>query len=169
MDLRCGQPSDPFTSANHSSENATYFYDNSSQLIGADRSGTAGDESYTYDDNGNRVTADGASYSTGANNRLLSEGTYNYTYDDEGNRSTRTRISSATASDHRTEYTWDHRNRLTKVVFKNNSGVITKEADYAYDIFDRRIAKTVDWAKHLRAGKKELVNYSSLRRHQSFF
>jgi RHS repeat-associated protein len=60
------------------------------------------------------------------------------------NRLTRTRISSASASDYLTEYTWDHRNRLTQVTFKNNTGTVTKRVSYDYDVFDRRIAKDVD-------------------------
>jgi hypothetical protein len=44
------------------------------------------DESYTYDDNGNRVTANGDTYSSGDDKQLLSDGTYTYTNDAEGNR-----------------------------------------------------------------------------------
>jgi len=39
---------------------------------------------------------------------------------------------------------WDHHNHLTKVTFKNNSGTVTKAAEYAYDLFNRRIKKSVD-------------------------
>jgi RHS repeat-associated protein len=73
---------------------------------------------------------------------MTSDGTYNYTYDDEGNRLTRTKISDSSL----TEYTWDHRNRLTKVVERATGagGAITKQSDYKYDLFDRRISKSVD-------------------------
>lgn len=53
-----------------------------------------------------------------------------YTYDTEGNRLTRTRIASGAADDYLTEYTWDYRNRLTKIVFKNNGGTATKVVQY---------------------------------------
>jgi len=43
-----------------------------------------------------------------------------------------------------TEYTYDYRNRLTRVEARSSGGIILSEADYTYDIFDRRIAKTVD-------------------------
>lgn len=99
------------------------------------------DESYGYDAAGNRTNT---GYTTGDNNRLTSDGTFNYTYDDEGSRETRTRISSAQADDYTTEYTWDHNNRLTKIAYKNNSGTITKQVDYTYDVFGRRILKEVD-------------------------
>jgi len=115
-----------------------YTYDKESQLTATDHSFQS-DESYTYDATGNRTNG---SYSVGTNNRMTSDGTYNFTYDDEGNRLTRTRISDSSL----TEYTWDHRNRLTKVV-ERASGAgqpITKQTDYKYDVFDRRISKSVD-------------------------
>ncbi len=63
-------------SQQYSAEDATYSYDDASQLTGADRTGTANDESYQFDDNGNREVANGrATYSTTANNRLASDGT----------------------------------------------------------------------------------------------
>jgi RHS repeat-associated protein len=42
-------------------------------------------------------------------------------------------------------YTWDHRNRLTRVEFRTTAGgEIAKSASYTYDALDRRIVKTVD-------------------------
>jgi len=130
-----------FTNSQHATENATYTYDNTDQLTGADRTGSGNDESYAYDDNGNRLNA---GYVTGANNRMESDGTYNYTYDAEGNTLTRTRISNDPADDYLTEYTWDHRNRLTKVTFKDNSNDVTKAVEQGYDAFNRWISRTVD-------------------------
>jgi hypothetical protein len=58
------------------------------------------------DDNGSVVMS-----SIGPNNQLLNDGSYTYLYDDEGNRSDRVQaVGMATDT-----YTWDHRNRLTKV------------------------------------------------------
>ncbi|MEE3716543.1 RHS repeat-associated core domain-containing protein [Tumidithrix elongata RA019] len=79
-------------------------------------------------------------YVTTANNRLQSDGTFTYLYDDEGNRTQRTRISTGEI----TSYTWDYRNRLTNVDTKTSGGVLTRSVAYKYDIFDRRIGKTVD-------------------------
>lgn len=126
-----------FTVYGYSAEDATYSYDDTDQLTGADRSGTSDDEAYTYDENGNRTNS---GYSTGDNNQLLSDGTYNYTYDDEGNRLTKTNISTGDYI----EYTWDYRNRLTNITTKNSLDVVTHEVDYSYDIFNRRIVKTID-------------------------
>ena len=45
---------------------------------------------------------------------------------------------------HETLYSWDHRNRLTAVTERDANGRTTKEVEYTYDVFDRRIAKDVD-------------------------
>jgi YD repeat-containing protein len=115
---------------------ATYSYDRSNELTGADRPGTSGDEAYTYDANGNRTNA---GYQTGANNRLQTDGVYTYSYDDEGNLKTRTTIATGAVRD----YTWDYRNRLTGVVDRTGSNT-TRQSTYTYDVTNQRIAKTVD-------------------------
>ncbi|MCA9262200.1 MAG: hypothetical protein KDA60_00065, partial [Planctomycetales bacterium] len=122
----------------------TYSYDDRDQLTGADRgaSDPRGDESYTYDANGNRVESHlhGAAYVTGDANRLLSDGTYNYAYDDEGNMVLRTEI----ATGYYREFEYDHRNRLFRVTDFSSGGIITQEVTYTYDALDRRIARTAD-------------------------
>jgi RHS repeat-associated protein len=62
-----------------------------------------------------------------------------HTYDNEGNRIKRTE----TATGEVTNYTWDRRNRLTKVETKNGA-TVTKLVTYIYDVFDRRIGKSID-------------------------
>jgi len=115
-------------------------------LEGADYAAGYGvsDESSTYDDNGNRVTANGDSYSTGDHNRLTDDDTFDYEYDEEGNRIRRTRILSGAADDHDTFYEYDLRNRLTKVTHEDENDVVTSEVEYVYDSHNRRIAKLVD-------------------------
>jgi RHS repeat-associated protein len=113
----------------------TYTYDKTNQLTGADRPNTLPDEAYSYDANGNRTNA---GYATRADNRLRSDGTYTYRYDNEGNL-----ISQIGAGLIR-EFTWDYRNRLTKVVDKNSSNITTKSVEYTYDALNQRIAKSVD-------------------------
>ncbi|NJM99046.1 MAG: RHS repeat-associated core domain-containing protein [Phormidesmis sp. RL_2_1] len=77
---------------------------------------------------------------TGEHNRLLSDGTYNYSYDNEGNRTRRIKIATGEI----TEYGWDTRNRMTSVVTKASGGSVIKAVEYTYDVYDRRIAKSVD-------------------------
>ena len=112
-------------------------YDAAGQLTSA--SLTA--EAYTYDDNGNRTNT---GYTTGTNNQITADGTFTYDYDDEGNVLFRTRILLDPADDFQTVYTWDHRNRLTRVMDKNNAGFATKTVNYTYDANDLRITKQVD-------------------------
>ena len=114
----------------------TYTHDDTDQLTGADHASIT-DESYSYDANGNRTMT---GYSTGTNNQLTTDGTRDYEYDDEGNRSAKEKISTG----EREELTWDHRNRLTKVEFKNSGGTVVKSVDFAYDAFNRLIRRTVD-------------------------
>ena len=116
-----------------------YNYDERNQLIGADRSDENNpDESYSYDANGNRISSHlHSNYTTGDNNRLESDGVYNYEYDGEGNLIRETEIATGNVR----EYEWDWRNRLVSVV---DSGEVTQSVSYTYDVFNRRIAKTVN-------------------------
>ncbi|MCA9135403.1 MAG: DUF4595 domain-containing protein [Planctomycetales bacterium] len=132
------------TSINDIDGLTTYSYDARDQLIGADRSDgdVRGDESYTYDANGNRIESHlhGDGYVTGAANRLLSDGTYNYEYDNEGNMILRTEIATG---DYRV-FQWDHRNRLVSVSDFLTNGDPVQRVEFEYDAFGRRIAKSVD-------------------------
>ncbi len=127
-----------------------YGYDNTNQLTDADYT-TSSDESYTYDSNGNRVLVDGTdSYTTGDDNRLISDGHFRYEYDAEGNLIYRyvDADSSETLNANDTDitaYTWDHRNRLTEVAHKAVfGGAVDWTAEYVYDCFNRRIASLYD-------------------------
>ena len=115
-----------------------YTYDNDGQLLGATGSQPAA--SYQYDANGNRTST---GYVTGADNLLLSDGTFNYTYDANGNCTSKTRISQTPADDYTTIYTWDYRNELTGVTTENNAGQVTQQVAYAYDAFGRLVGKVV--------------------------
>ncbi len=105
------------------------------------------DESYTYDDNGNR-TNDG--YDTGDHNRLLEDGTYHYQYDEEGNRTLRfvDDGDDEFGEDDTliTVYTWDHRNRLTSVAeyedyedYGEGLEGSSLSVEYTYDAFNQLI------------------------------
>ncbi|GIW91994.1 MAG: hypothetical protein KatS3mg110_0035 [Pirellulaceae bacterium] len=115
---------------------SVFTYDQTDQLTGADHSYQT-DEAYQYDANGNRT---GGGYVTGSNNQLLEDSTYRYEYDAEGNRTAKETI----ATGEREEYTWDHRNRLVRFLRKDAQGAIILDVHYSYDVFDRRIGKTVD-------------------------
>jgi RHS repeat-associated protein len=126
-----------FTNTVYPSEDAAYTHDSTGQLTGADRTGSGDDESYVYDDNGNRVTANGDTYTTSANNRIASDGTNSYTYDAEGNI---TRITNIATGDYR-DLSWDYRNRLVKVTQCDSSAVEQWRVEYAYDAFNRLVGR----------------------------
>jgi RHS repeat-associated protein len=113
-----------------------YSYDKTDQLVDAEHD-YQDDEAYSYDDNGNRVN-DG--YEVSENNQLLSDGKFNYSYDKEGNRVSRVEIATGEL----TKYEWDYRNRLVGVFTKDSSGNVVERNQYTYDVFDNRIAKSVD-------------------------
>ena len=107
-----------------------YGYDKTSQLISAEYE-TLPKESYEYDANGNRKN-----FETGKNNLLTSDGEFCHTYDDEGNRVAKVSKNS------KTEYFWDHRNRLVKVV---DNG---KSIEYNYDHLNRLVRRNDELFVH---------------------
>ncbi len=87
----------------------------------------------------------------GNHNRVTNDGTYTYQYDNEGNITVRTETSTGKV----TEYTWDYRNRLTRVVNRASvGGAITQDVQYTYDAFDRKVGKQID-----RDGNGSLDSY----------
>ena len=119
-----------------------YSYDRQGQLTGAAYSDMQRvDETYGYDENGNRVNShlhsDG--YETGNANRLDSDGTYSYEYDDEGNLIRRTELASG---DYR-EFAWDNRNRLLEVIDRDSQDDVIQQVSFVYDAMGRRLAKSV--------------------------
>ena len=113
-----------------------YAYDAVGQLVSADHDNLP-NEAYDYDANGNRT---GASIEVGANNQILADDTYDYQYDGEGNLVRRTDRATGEV----TEYEYDQRNRLVRATVKSAGGVILQASEFTYDVFDRRIATTVD-------------------------
>ena len=126
-----------------------YTYDATGQLIAADDNFIA-DESYEYDENGNRVTANGDTYTTGANNETVSDGTYQYTYDSEGNRTEKFLWTDANEDgiiddNEKTlvqTYEWDYRNRLTSVTNYEN-GLESEVVSYTYDYLNQMLSRSI--------------------------
>ncbi len=105
-----------------------YAYDATNQLLGADYADAGrDDESFTYDANGNRTCAtaglSSSDYVTGPRNQLLYDGVHAYSYDGEGNLLARYVDADESGTLNSgdtdiTQFTWDHRNRLTEVAHK---------------------------------------------------
>ncbi len=129
---------------------ATYTYDDAGQLVSVTYTTGQTDETYAYDANGNRATSNGATYVTGTNNQLLYDGSCRYTYDAEGNRTARYVDTNSNAlldagDTDITEYTWDARNRLARVVdYGVYGGTAMQAVDYLYDVENRWIGRDLD-------------------------
>jgi RHS repeat-associated protein len=138
-----------FTDYLSNTNTSDYSYDDTGQLTAADHDYQS-DESYTYDDNGNRVSGNGDSYTTGDHNRMTTDGTYTYSYDAEGNRIARFIDADSsgtlnTGDTDITEYEWDHSNRLIGVTeYATYGGSVTQDVDYVYDLNQRLIKRTID-------------------------
>jgi RHS repeat-associated protein len=126
---------------------ANYSYDPTGELLAATYTSGQVNEAYSYDANGNRTNG---GYVTGADNRLLSDGTYWYAYDAEGNRTEKfidanhDGVLDAGDTDV-TEFTWDNRDRLTEVkTYATEGGDPTEVVDYLYDVENRWIGENID-------------------------
>ena len=116
----------------------SYFsHDKLNQLTDANHATARPDESFTYDDTGNRTNT---GYETLVDNLTTSDGIYNYGHDREGNREIRTEITTGNYD----LYSWDHRNRLVSVESYNSGGTLVEQIDYKYDAFNRMIQRSHD-------------------------
>ena len=140
-----------------------YTYDNTNQLLTA----TLTNETYGYDDNGNRDTG---GFTVDDNNRMDSDGTYTYAYDDEGNRTQRfiwaddgDGVIEAGEKSSITTYDWDHRNRLTEVTLPSGEVI-----DYTYDYQNRLVERdvtggTADHAYYVHQGDNIALELDGLQ------
>ncbi|HEX4590687.1 MAG TPA: RHS repeat-associated core domain-containing protein, partial [Gemmataceae bacterium] len=127
-------PSGRVTSYTGPQGSRAYTYDNTDQLTTVTNGGSTVLESFAYDANGNRTSAGGVSYSTSTGNRLTSDGYYSYTYDNEGNTLTKSQPGDYW------QYSYDDRNRLTEAQeLTGAGGTVVYDAQYTYDVFNRRI------------------------------
>ncbi len=124
-------------------DSIVFGYDSLKQLTSATHSDPdIPDEQYAMDLVGNRVnsTHHGESYAVNTDNRLTTDGVFNYQYDAEGNRTAAIEISTGK----RTEYRWDHRNRLVEVEVQDSLGLAIARVSYAYDAENRRVLMKAD-------------------------
>ena len=120
----------------HHDDTYNYSYDNAGQLLETIRS-NSDDERFDYDSNGNRVNSGSV---VDKSNQIFANNDFDYNYDAEGNLVGKLEI----ATNHVTEYTYDHRNRLILVEEFDATNALLTHAEYTYDALDRRIAKNVD-------------------------
>jgi RHS repeat-associated protein len=127
-------------------ETQTFEYDAAGQLLGVTSNLSGQGAGYDYGPNGNRTNVNepgggSDSYVTAANNRVSQDSTYTYEYDNEGNL-----VYSYVTSDfgNRTYYTWDHRNRLTKVSHWNDDHEMLI-VDYRYNAADELVYRNVSY------------------------
>ncbi len=128
---------DQLTSLSHHGQTYGYQYDRTGQLVSVDAAGATADEAFAYDANGNRVAPDIVS---APNNQIASDGEFEYQYDAEGNLV----LQRSTADGTTTTFRYDFRNRMIGAQQRTAGGVVLHTVDYTYDVFDRRIAVTVD-------------------------
>lgn len=123
----------------------TYTYDLTGQLTGANHTNEAiyPDEFYQYDQSGNRTASHlHASYTTGVANRLQSDGVHNYSYNDGGDLIMKTEIATGATQ----SFTYDHRGRVTSIIERDGSSVVTKTLTFVHDALDRLIGRSEDGA-----------------------
>ncbi|MDC1174213.1 carboxypeptidase regulatory-like domain-containing protein [Bacteriovoracaceae bacterium] len=115
-----------------------YDYDLNNQLTSAVNPDSV-DETFSYDEIGNRTTDQDGSYSFEPKKQRLSED-YNffYSYDNNGNLTTKvTKDHSKTIN-----YSYSSENQLIRIQWYDGT-TLTKEAHYLYDALGRRVQKEI--------------------------
>jgi RHS repeat-associated protein len=98
-------------------------------------------ETYTYDTRGNRLTSPNQTYTYNSLNRLISTGTHTYEYDADGNMTKETNTVTGEIK----QYFFNSENRLYQYKhYPNATSPADKIATYKYDLYGRRLRKTVD-------------------------
>jgi len=122
----------------------SYGYDDLYQLTSADHpeTTTLTDETYNYDQVGNRISDSSVTgaISYNPNNELTGHSTVTYEYDNNGNTTKKTEGtgSQGVPVPLVTTYHYNAKNRLSQVDLPDG-----RTATYSYDPFGRRISKTV--------------------------
>jgi RHS repeat-associated protein len=98
-------------------------------------------ETYTYDTRGNRLTSPNQTYTYNNLNQLISTGTHTYEYDADGNMTKETNTVTTEIK----KYFYNSENRMVRYEhYPNSTSPADKIATYKYDLYGRRIQKTVD-------------------------
>ena len=152
-------PEASYTGSGSNWAKSAFTYDPTGQLVGTTYTQFStvqtppDDFSPSYDPNGNRTDvtpATGTATTTGADNRLLFDGTYFYTYDAAGNRTAKfqstSKVFNASATDI-TIYTWDNANELVTATHFADWSHYHSDPDpdffvsYQYDPFGRMVER----------------------------
>jgi RHS repeat-associated protein len=108
----------------------SYTYDSVDRLTAATHPNQT-NESYTFDDVGNRTAShQGSSYSYQSFNRLVGANGSSFTYDTNGNLTSKTDASGSWT------YSWDYENRLKQATLSGGVAV-----NYSYDALGRRVQR----------------------------
>jgi len=98
-------------------------------------------EAYTYDPRGNRLASLANTFSYNDLNQLLESATHSYTYDADGNLIQERNKASGELK----KYFYNAENRLTGYEhYANEFTSVNQIAQYTYDLYGRRIQKTVN-------------------------
>ena len=121
-----------------------YSYDANGQLVGVTNSNlSAGNESFTYDSIGNRLT-DAQSHAYGYDSkgqRLLDDGVYTYLYDNNGNVTSKINHDSTKDA---FNFAYNSKNQLIQTqVINGTFGGLKRQVNYTYDAIGRRMQKSV--------------------------
>ncbi|MBE2224709.1 MAG: hypothetical protein IAF02_24425, partial [Anaerolineae bacterium] len=109
-----------------------YTYDPAGRLTGVSRNGSP-IGAFTYDANGNRLSANGTNATYDAQDRLLQAGTAQFTYTAAGERATKTVGSAVTSYQH------DEAGNLLTVTLPNS-----QQITYLVDALNRRVGKRLN-------------------------
>jgi len=121
------------------SKTRTFGYDNADRLTSSTSTVSGQNESYTFDDVGNRTSSHLSSvygYQQGSFNRLSSTQQASYSFDNNGN------LTSKTEGTAKWYYSYDRENRLMNAAkFGGLMSRANESVNYQYDAFGRRVVR----------------------------
>ncbi len=116
-------------------DDRTFAYDATGQLTGVNC--VNGTTDYEWYASGNPTSSTATStYQVSPGNLLMQDEAFSYTYDAEGNRKTKTDRATGEGA----ECTWDHRDQVVEVTFRDANSSPLSAIDYVHDVLDHRIS-----------------------------